>query len=147
MTEDNKSSSSGKAVSQVPTEINLSPRATMDLSWLPEEERRELLRDYTRGMLDIGRKAQELQVDAGALKGTLDDLSATTREASESGNSVTITHTQSSTVGRTEVIMGNTSQAQRGRLTKSQTGEKDMMPYYIFAGILALVIIVALASG
>lgn len=147
MTENSKSSDSGKSVSQVPTEINLSPRTTMDLSWLSEEERRELLRDYTRGILDIGRKAQELHVDAAALKRTLDDLSTITREASESGDSVTITHTQSSTVGRTEVIMGNTNQAQRGRLTKSQTGEKDMMPYYIFAGILALVIIVALARG
>ena len=134
-------------MSRVPTEVNLSPQATMDLSWLPEEKREGLLLDYTRGMLDISRKAQELHVDAAALRKTLDDLSATTREASESGGSVTITHTQSSAVGRTEVIMGNTEQAQRGKLTRSQTGEKDMMPYYIFAGIVALVIIVALASG
>jgi len=40
--------------------------------------------------------------------------------------------------------MGNTEEAQSGKLSKSQTGEKDWTPYYIFGGILALIIIAAL---
>ncbi len=143
MTENDKPSNLTKAGGQVPTEINLSPRATMDISWLPEEQREELLVDYMKGMLDVSQKAQELKIDADALKRTLDDMSNITRDASESGSAVTITHTQTSTVGRTEVIMGNTGRAKSGKLSKSQTGETDWTPYYIFAGILALVVIVA----
>lgn len=131
----------------VPTKIDLTPGTSMDISWLPENERKALLTAYTKGILDISRKAQELHVDSGALKKTLDDLSATTKEVSESGNAVTISHTQTTSVGRTEVIMGNTQQAQSGKLSKSQTGEKDWTPYYIFGGILALIIIVSLMNG
>jgi hypothetical protein len=116
----------------------------MDLSWLPENERKALLIDYTKGIMDISKKAQELHVDAAVLKRTLDDFSDTTREVSDSGNAVTITHSQTTKVGRTEVIMGNTEEAQSGKLSKSQTGEKDWTPYYIFGGILALIIIAAL---
>lgn len=131
----------------VPTKIDLTLGTSMDISWLPESERKVLLTDYTKGILDISRKAQELHVDSAALKKTLDDLSVTTKEVSESGNAVTISHTQTTSVGRTEVIMGNTQQAQSGKLSKSQTGEKDGTPYYIFGGALALIIIVALMNG
>lgn len=133
--------------SGVPTEINLGHNTSMDLSWLPENERKVLLVDYTKGMLDIAQKAQELHVDAAVLKKTLDDLSETTREVSDNGNAVTITHSQTTKVGRTEVMMGNTEQAQSGKLSKSQTGEKDWTPYYIFGGILALIIIAALMNS
>jgi len=133
-----------KTSSNVPTEIPLGPSTSMDLSWLPENERKALLIDYTKGVMDISKKAQELHVDAAVLKKTLDDFSDTTREVSDSGNAVTITHSQTTKVGRTEVIMGNTEEAQSGKLSKSQTGEKDWTPYYIFGGILALIIIAAL---
>jgi hypothetical protein len=133
-----------KTSSNVPTEINLGPSTSMDLSWLPENERKALLLDYSKGIMDISKKARELHVDAAVLKKTLDDFSDTTREVSDSGNAVTITHSQTTKVGRTEVIMGNTEEAQSGKLSKSQTGEKDWTPYYIFGGILALIIIAAL---
>ncbi|PIY04019.1 MAG: hypothetical protein COZ20_06805 [Gallionellales bacterium CG_4_10_14_3_um_filter_54_96] len=146
MSDSERDKSVTKSSSSVPTEIPLGPSTSMDLSWLPENERKALLIDYTKGMMDISKKAQELHVDAAVLKRTLDDLSDTTREVSDSGNAVTISHSQTTKVGRTEVMMGNTEQAQSGKLSKSQTGEKNWAPYYIFAGILALVIIAALMS-
>ena len=135
-----------KMPSNVPTHINLGAATSMDLSWLSEHERKALLIDYAKGMIDINKKAQDLHIDAEALKKVLNDLSGTTREVSESGNAVTITHTQTTKVGRTEIMMGNTQQAQSGKLSKSQTGEKDWTPYYIFAVILALVVIAALSK-
>ena len=144
MSHNNREKSLMKTSADVPTEINLGPSTTMDLSWLSESERKAILIDYTKGMLDISKKAQELHVDAAILKKTLDDLSETTREVSADGNAITITHSQTTKVGRTEVMMGNTEQAQSGKLSKSQTGEKNWTPYYIFAGILALIIIAAL---
>lgn len=131
----------------VPTQIDLSPTTSMDLSWLPESERKALLVDYTKGMLDLGKKAQELNIDSVALQRTLDDLTTTTRQASADGNAVTITHTQSTSVGRTEVIMGNTQSAHKGKLSKSQTGEKDWTPFYVFGAIIAIVLVAASVSG
>lgn len=128
----------------VPTQIPLSPGKSMDIAWLPEADRKALLTDYTKGMLDLGVKAQEMGIDATALKTTLDNLTDTTRQAADSGNAVTVSHTQTSSVGRTEVIMGNTQQAQNGKLSKSQTGEKDMTVFYVIGGIVALIVIVAL---
>ena len=146
MSENERKKSLIKFSGSVPAVINLGPSTSIDLSWLPENERKALLLDYAKGMIDISKKAQELHIDIGVLKKTLDDLADTTIEVSESGNAVTITHTQTTKVGRTEVMMGNTPQAQSGKLSKSQTGVKDWTPYYIFAGILALIIIAALTN-
>ncbi len=131
---------------QVPTSVPLSPTATMDLSWLPENQRMVLLQEHAKGMLDISRKAQELHVDVATLKNTLDHLAGTTREVSEAGNSVTITHTQTTKIGRTEVSMGNTEAAQTGKFSASQTGERNWTPYYVIGALIAVVLIAALAG-
>ena len=132
---------------QVPTSIPLGPKTTMDLSWLPEDERRALLTEYTGGMLDISRRAQELHVEVAVLDATLQKLAGTTKQVSEQGDSITLTHTQTSSVGRTEVMMGNTERAQSGKLTKSQTGEKDWTPFYVIGALIAAVLIVAAVAG
>lgn len=124
--------------------IPLGNIATIDLSALPDHQRQELFRQHAAGVLDIGRKAQELSVDVGALRATLDVASQTAKDASQAGNSVTITHVVESKAGRTEVIMGNTDTAHSGKLSSRQAGGRDWMPYYIFGGLIALVIIVAL---
>jgi hypothetical protein len=116
----------------------------MDLSWLPEEERKILLIEYSRGILDISRKAQELHVDVGILQNTLQTLVGTTKEVSDSGNSITVSHTQTTAIGRTEIKMGNTEEARSGKLSKSQTGERDWTPFYVLGGIVAVVLIAAL---
>ena len=139
MSTNNQDKNITKTSGNVPTD-----KLAMTMRITDENERKALLIDYTKGIMDISKKAQELHVDAAVLKKTLDDFSDTTREVSDSGNAVTITHSQTTKVGRTEVIMGNTEEAQSGKLSKSQTGEKDWTPYYIFGGILALIIIAAL---
>lgn len=130
-----------------PSTVPLGPAAAIDLSFLSEEQRKQLLADHARKMLDLGAKAQELHVDVNVLRATLDQLAGTTREVSESGNAVTISHTQTTKIGRTEIKMGNTEEAQRGKLSKSQTGERDWTPYYIFAAIAAVVLIAFLFAG
>jgi len=135
------------ATSAVPTTVPLGPTMTsIDLSWLPEAERKALLTEYVRGALDINKKAQELHVDVGVLSGTLRTLAETTKEVAESGNAVTVTHTQTTSIGRTEVMMGNTQQAQSGKLSKSQSGATDWLPYYVIGALIALVVIVALLA-
>lgn len=125
----------------VPTSVPLSPSTNLDLSWLPEAQRKELLTSYASGMLDLGKKAQELNIEVGALKSTLATLTETTQQIAAGDNAVTISHTQTSAIGRTEIIMGNTDNARTGKLSRSQTGERDWNPIYILAGIIALVLI------
>lgn len=127
--------------SGVPTSISLSPSTSLDLSYLSEHERKALLTDYTKGMLDISHKASELHVDVGTLRSTLDTLAGTTKKVTEDGNSVTVSHTQTTAIGRTEINMGNTDAARSGKLTKSQTGQRDWTPIYVIAGLVALVFI------
>jgi len=103
--------------------------------------------DYAKGVLDVAKKAHELHVEVGVLKSTLENLSNTTRDVSETGNAVTVSHTQTSKIGRTEIKMGNTEEARSGKLTRSQTGDRDWTPWYIFGGIVAVVLIVFLIMG
>lgn len=132
--------------SKMPSELNLGSSTKIDLSWLPEDERKELLKDYAKGVIEINHKAHQLGVDEESLRSTLENLNNTTRDATDLGAHVTMSHTQSSSIGRTEVIMGNTKQAERGKLSKSQTGETNWTPFYIIATIAAVVIIIALMA-
>jgi hypothetical protein len=130
-----------------PNTIPLTPAAAIDLSFLPEAQRNALIADHARKMLDLGAKAQELHVDVNVLRATLDQLAGTAKEVSDSGNAVTISHTQTTKIGRTEIKMGNTEEARSGKLSKSQTGERDWTPYYIFAAIGAVILIAFLFAG
>lgn len=128
-----------------PTSVQLGPSSSLDLSWLPEDKRAELLADHAKGMLDLNKRAQELHVDVGALKATLATMSETTQQVSDDDNAITISHTQTTSVGRTEIMMGNTDKARSGKLSRSQTGERDWTPAYIIGGLIALVLIAAAA--
>jgi len=148
MSEDTREPEQSVAIAEadVPTRITLNPSTSLDLSSFSEEQRAALLTDYTRGVLDVSRRAHELQVDVATLDKTLQSLAGTTREISEMGSAVTVTHTQETSVGRTEVLIGNTSQAKKGRLSKSQTGERDLTPFYVLGALIA-VVVVALTFG
>jgi len=105
------------------------------------------MQDYVNGMIDIAKRAHELQVDVDTLRNTIDHLASTTKKVSESGNAVTISHTQTRKIGQTEIKLGNTEEAKTGKLSRSQTGQVDWARYYIFAGIAAVVLIAFLITG
>lgn len=134
--------------SGLPTSLALATGQIVDLSFIPEGQRNALLAEYVRGTLDIAKKANELHVDVITLRNTLGTLADTTRQVSQDGNSVTVTHTQTTAVGRTEIIMGNTETAGKGKLTRSQIGaDTNWTPYYVFAGLAAVVLVgLAIAS-
>jgi hypothetical protein len=132
---------------RTPSTVTLGALPTLDLSFLPEAERNALMSDYAKGVIDVAKKAHELHVDVGVLKSTLDQLAHTTREVSDGGNAVTVSHTQTTKIGRTEIKMGNTEEAKTGRMTSSQVGDRNWTPYYIFAGIVAVVLIAFLFAG
>lgn len=140
--EDKRSDQSVVArVEHAPTTVAFGPSAIIDLSGIPETERANMLEAYNNKVLDISAEAQKMRVDVDALRATLSSLAMTTNETSEAGNAITITHTQDTSIGRTEIIMGNTDQAKTGKLSRSQTGERDQTPYYVAVGLVALLVI------
>ena len=149
MPEDEKTDGNGEQTPpiSVPTSIALRPTSTIDLIGIPEEERKALMNRHAEGLLDIRKKAVELGVDALALENVLRTASETVRNASEQGTHTTVSHTQTSSIGRTEVIMGNTDRARAGKLSKSQTGETDWTPIYVIIGIVAAIIIAMIVAG
>jgi hypothetical protein len=127
--------------------VTLGALTNLDLSFLPDAQRDQLMTDYAKGVLDVAKKAHELHVDVAVLKSTLEHLAATTNDLSDKGNAVTITHSQRTKVGVTEIKMGNTDEAKSGKMSRSQTGEKDWTPYYVIAGIIAVILIAFLFAG
>jgi hypothetical protein len=112
---------------------------------LTQEQQSSLLMEYMRGNLDIGKKAAQMHVDIDAFRNMLDVMAAKTRELSDQENtSVTMSHTQDTSVGKTEVIMGNTAQAASGRLTRTMAGERDMRLFYVVGGAIVVLILVSL---
>jgi hypothetical protein len=130
-----------------PTSVQFGPAPTVDLSGIGEKERAELLALYNSKKLDLSIKAIEMGVDIDALRSTMNALGNTTNDVAQAGNSVTVTHTQETSIGRTEIIMGNTEQAATGKLSKSQSGGRDLTPYYVIGGLIALVAVAALIGG
>ena len=120
---------------------------SLDISLLSNKEQQLIVKQYQEGLLDVRVKAAELRVDIGALGATLHELSDAVSEIHATGNSATISHTQDSSAGRTEIIVGNTERAQKGKLSRSQTGERDWTPFYIAGGVaIVVVLIIALLS-
>ena len=86
-----------------------------------------------------------MHVDVNAFKNMLDVMANKTKElAQQEGTSVTMQHTQESSVGRTEVIIGNTEQAARGRLTRTMAGERNLTWLYVVVGVVAVLILVSI---
>ena len=91
------------------------------------------------------KKAQELNVDVQALDKALTTMATQTEQVSKGGDSITVSLTQDTSLGRTEAIMGNTEQAGKGKLSRSQTGADDNTLKYVIIGAV-LVVVVALIA-
>jgi len=105
-----------------PNTLQLGPSKQLNLEGLTEDQRRELLMKYAEGHIALNQKAQEAALDIQALGNTLGTLSQNTREIAATGSAVTVAHTQDSSLGRTEVLMGTSAAAKVGKLSKTQTG-------------------------
>ena len=146
----NDSASGGGAIKPQPSQAvrfdPLTPSANAAVfSSLSKEQQDVLLMEYMRGNLDVGKKAAQMHVDVDAFRSALEVMSAKTREvSSQEGVSVQFQHTQESSFGKTEAIMGNTAQAASGKLTRTMANERNLTPFYYIGGIIGLLILVSL---
>jgi hypothetical protein len=117
----------------------------IDLGSLSQQQQDQLVMEYMRGTLDINKKAAAMHVDITAFKNMLDVMAHKTKElAEQEGTSVTMQHTQETSVGRTEVIMGNTAQAASGKLTRTMAQERNLTWLYVVGGAIVVLILVAM---
>lgn len=120
--------------------INLTNKHVLDLTGLSVGQISELKQQHAAGMIDIQRKATELKVDVGALDAALASFTDQTARATQAGASATITHTQTTSIGRTEVVIGNTEKAAAGKISRSGRGEVDRALWIV--GIVAVAAII-----
>jgi hypothetical protein len=126
--------------------LNLSAVTQLDLSRLTPDQVAELERQHAQGMIDLNRKANELRVENLSLTDTLETLNTQASKATQSNVSMTATHTQTNTTGRTEVMIGNTERAAAGKLSASATGAQDRTLWVVGIIAAAAVFVALLAS-
>ncbi|MNV89896.1 hypothetical protein D3C71_1842300 [compost metagenome] len=116
------------------------------MSGLSDNQVSELRLQHAKGLLSLQQKAQEMKIDVAALDASLNSFNDQTAKATQTGASATIQHSQTTSIGRTEVIIGNTDRAAAGKLSRSAAGERDRTLMII--GIIAVaVVLVAMFMG
>lgn len=116
--------------------LKLTQSDTIDLIGLSEDQISELRLQHAKGLVTLQQKAQEMKIDVAALDASLNSFNDQTTKATHAGSSATIQHSQTTSIGRTEVIIGNTDRAAAGKLSRSAAGERDNT--LIIVGILAV---------
>ena len=149
------SEKTGKEIQQVPERTELAPENSikmtnnevLDLAGMSDGQIAELRQQYVSGMIDIKKKAEEMKVDVGALDAALHSFTDQTSKASQAGASATISHTQTSSMGRTEIMIGNTDKAASGKISRSARGEQDRTIWIVGIVAAAAVVIALIAIG
>jgi hypothetical protein len=125
----------------VPAErsINLSSNDVLDLSGLSEAQVAEIKRQHANGMVSVQVKAAELKLDVTALDAALSSFTEQTAKATQAGAHATIQHSQSSSIGKTEVVIGNTDRAAAGKIGSGLGAQTRTL---IAVGIIGLAVMV-----
>lgn len=127
--------------------IQLGQFGEVDLSCLPESEQTQIKKKLAEGQIDMLQLAQELGVHNQALDRRLCDIGDRVAQATEVEASATITGSYEDKMGRTEVIIGNTDTAAKGKLDRSQKGERDQTIIYVVIAAIVVVILAAITVG
>jgi len=121
--------------------IPLGRTANLSLDGLSAAQRAEIRLEHAKAVVRLQGKADEMAIEAQALRVHLDTMGNAATDANRNEIAITMTRTQNDSLGRTEVIMGNTETAAKGKLNRSQAGQKDLtLVYIVVAAIVAIVI-------
>ena len=120
--------------------------SSLDLEGLPEETKVELRKKQAEELLDLQKKALESSIDTAAVRKRMDDMNDTVNKA-DPDSAVTVTGSYTDKLGRTEVIMGNTEKARKGKLDRSQKGESDNTLLYVGIVVGAVILLSIILSN
>jgi len=135
-------------VANVPAEraINLAQNDVLDLSGLNDSQIAEIKRQHADGMVSVQVKAAEMKLDVTALDAALTSFTDQTAKASQAGAHATIQHSQTSSIGKTEVVIGNTDRAAAGKINSGSTGHLRTL-LVVAAVAIVIVVLVGLFRG
>ncbi len=119
----------------------------IDLADLPEDVKNELKTDMTRRVIDNADRQVKLGQDVQALSASMSTMGQTSAQMAEAGISLTVTNTKDDNLGRTEILIGNSEAAQRGKLSRTQSGGSNLSlsTILLIGGAIAAATIVAVS--
>lgn len=129
------------------SKLDLSKMHELDFSNLDEDQQKHVMQKFTDAQVELAKTAHQAKIDIHATKSTLNDIADAVKDASSDGTSATITHSQTTSLGRTEIVMGNTERAAKGKISRSGTGQDDnTMKIVIVVGIVAILIALIISN-
>ena len=105
---------------------NLGDSQTLDLSQLTDEQKNAVQVRINEAKIDLATKEATAKLDIQATKETIDGHVQTSNTATQQGTSYTATISQDTSIGRTEVVVGNTERAAKGKMSRSGAGQSDI---------------------
>ncbi|SEH31719.1 hypothetical protein [Magnetospirillum fulvum] len=128
-------------VANVPAEraINLAQSDVLNLSGLNDSQIAEIKRQHADGMVSVQVKAAEMKLDVTALDAALTSFTDQTAKASQAGAHATIQHSQTSSIGKTEVVIGNTDRAAAGKIN---SGSNAHLRTLLVVAVVAIAVVV-----
>jgi hypothetical protein len=125
---------------KLPARIIDTGKTMIDLSSLSNEQAAEIQRQYASTRIDLERKAAEAKIDVGSLGSALGTFNDEAAKATQSNVSITVSHRQKTSIGETEVVIGNTDRAAAGKLSMTAAGLTSKLP--LLVGIIAIALVV-----
>ena len=127
--------------------VNLTENKSVDLSHLDEESKKEIHQLIAKQKVELAKKGMEQSIDVDSLRARLNTFGNQVYDVIEKGGSITITNAKDDSIGRTEVIMGNTDEAAKGKLSRSAKGLPDNSKWLIIGGVAVAIIAILALSG
>lgn len=130
-----------------PNQITLDGGMTLNLDGLPEETVVELRKKQAEGMIELQKTMIEQGIQTKDIQSRMSDIADNVAKASADQSAATVTGSYNDKLGRTEVIMGNTETAQKGKLTSSQQGRSDNTLLYVGIAIATVIILAIILNN
>lgn len=127
--------------------LTLNNGQVLNLDGLPEEKQIELRKKQAEGMLELQKTMIERGIDTKDIDQRMTDIANNVGKATADQSAATITGSYNDKMGRTEVIMGNTETAQKGKLSRSQQGESDKSLLYAGIGVGVVILLAIILSN
>ena len=144
---DNSKNNALTRVEEAKDVVDLSSNNMLDVSGLDDDAKQQIQVKANEAKIALMQKAQEANIDIEGTRITLDNLNASVRQSTQDGTSITATHTQTTSVGRTEVVMGNTEKAASGKISRSGAGlEDNSTKLLIIGGVIAIIVALIVAN-
>jgi cobalamin biosynthesis Mg chelatase CobN len=121
--------------------------SSISLEGMTDQQIAEVKKRQADAAINIQEKAAKAVIDTRSIDERIQNIADGVNKATEGNAAATLTGTYTDDLGRTEVIMGNTERAQKGKLTQSQQGTSNNGILYVVIVALAVIVIVFMLSN